>query len=68
MSSGKMELTKEEKEHIRAETKQIVTCAVFCENGNGASRQRVDRAVIERQTVVKNWQRSCQAERTQATR
>ena len=47
-----MELTEEEKEHIKIETKQFVTCAGFCEYGSSAALQRAKEAGIKKHAAA----------------
>jgi len=56
-------LTGKEKEHIRTETKPIVTRASRFDNWARASREWVDEAVNKKQAAATAWQKSDQAER-----
>ena len=60
--TGKRTLTREEKQHIRAETKQIVMRVSLFENCARASDECVDEAVNKKRAAVTARQKSDQAE------
>lgn len=66
--AGKRILTEKEKEHIRTETKPIVTRASLFENWARASREWVDEAVNKKLAAATAWQKSYQTARAQTAR
>jgi len=56
--AGKSILTGKEKQHIRTETKPIVTCASVFENRARASREGVDEAVNKKLAAATAWPRA----------
>jgi len=62
VGAGKSILTGKEKQHIRSETKPIVTRASFFKNWARASREGVDEAVNKKLAAATARQKSYQAE------
>jgi len=60
--TGKRTLTGKGKQHIRTETKPIVTRVSLFENWARASDEWVDEAVNKKRAAVTAWQKSYQAE------
>jgi len=64
--AGKSILTGKEKQHIRTETKPIVTRASFFKNCARASDECVDEAVNKKLAAATAWPKGCQAGGAQA--